>query len=114
MMTVQLLLDGLQFMLAGFLTVTCFCRLRTTDAHTVDAIRHAFALLATVMLAIAASSFFIHADPLLILALIGIAVVQGVTAAYWREGVPHHFVKERFRYRVRRRSTDHRGDYDGI
>ena len=106
MMIAQLFLDGLQCVLAGFLAVTCFCRLRTTDAYTVDAIRHAFALLATVMLAIVVSSFFVHADPLLILALIGIAVVQGVTAAYWREGVPHHFVKAQ--YRARRRSTDSR------
>lgn len=110
---VQLLLDSIQFVLAGFLTFTCFCRLRATDDRTVDAIRHAFALMATVMLAIACSTFFLHAYPLLILALIGISCVQAVTAIYWGDGVPHQFVKERYRFAVRRRATDHRDGYDG-
>lgn len=104
---IQMLLDSIQFVLAGFLTFTCFYRLRATDAGTVDAIRHAFALMATIMLAIASTTFFLHAYPLLILALIGVSCVQVATTIYWSDGVPHQYVKERYRYAARRRATDY-------
>lgn len=101
------LLNAAQFVLSGFLTYACFCRLRKTDTQTIDAIRHAFALMATIMLFVCARTLFVDADPVLVLSLLGMAAVQAATAVYWPSGgVPAHFIKSKFRKVQKQRSSD--------
>lgn len=89
------MLELSQFALAGYLAFTSFCRLRKTDNNTVPAVRHAFALLATISIILAVAACVLPAHPSTVLALIGIAVVQAVTAMYWRVRVPDHYVMHR-------------------
>ena len=101
------LLNVAQFFLSLFLAWSCFCRIRKTDSTTVDPIRHAFALQATVMVFVCVRSLWGDADPVLVLALLGTATVQAATAVYWpADGVPSHFIKRQARGLRRRRSTD--------
>lgn len=99
-----MMLELAQFVLAGYLAFTSFCRLRKTDNTTVPAVRHAFALLATIAIILAVSACVLPAHPATVLALIGIAVVQAVTAMYWRVRVPDPYVMHR--EPPKRRATD--------
>ena len=86
------MLEIAQFLLAGYLSFTSFCRLRKTDKNTVPAVRHAFALQATISLVLLLAACVLPAHPATVLSLIGISVVQAVTAMYWRKHVPDQFV----------------------
>lgn len=95
------MLEVLQCLLSGYLVVTSFCRLRKTDKDVVPAIRHAFALLATINVVLCLEAVCVllvdevpsslRAHPATVLALIGIVVVQFVTARFWAKGVPDRF-----------------------
>lgn len=78
---------------------TCFCRVVRTDNNTEPAVRAAFCVLASVALAVGVAPFGLL-SPLIrvetipitqVLLLAGIVLVQGLTARYWRDGVPPHF-----------------------
>lgn len=85
--------------LSGLLFWTCFCRLVRTDEDTHLAVRAAFCLLASITLGVAVVPFGLMAPlvprcmptPSQVLLLSGMALVQGLTARYWRHGVPVHF-----------------------
>lgn len=102
------MIETMQFLLAGYLTFTCFCRLRKTDDTTVPLIRHAFALMATLMLFLTITACMLPAHADTVLALTGIAAVQCATARYWRYSQPYHFVQPRYRPLIRRRASDFR------
>lgn len=85
--------------LATGLFWTCFCRVVRTDDDTEPAVRAAFCLLASVALVVGVAPFGLL-SPVLevervpvtqVLLLGGIVLVQGLTARYWRDGVPPHF-----------------------
>jgi len=85
--------------LAGLLFWTCFCRLVRTDRDTYSGVRAAFCVLATITMVAALAPFGLLA-PLVprsvpsvsqVLLLAGMSLVQGLTAKYWRHGVPSHF-----------------------
>lgn len=108
------MLELLQCLLSGYLVVTSFCRLRKTDRNTIPAIRHAFAILATINVVLflaaaaalsarpATASFAAH--PATVLALIGIVAVQFVTARFWAQHVPDRFIIHK--HPLRRRTSD--------
>ncbi len=85
--------------LAGVLFWTCFCRLVRTDEGTHFPVRLAFCVLASITLMVAIVPFGLLAplvprctptvSQTLLLAAMGL--VQGLTASYWRNGVPSHF-----------------------
>lgn len=89
----------LNFVLSGALWWTCFCRLVRTDTKTHMAVRVAFCLLAAVAGACAVAPFGVLA-PILpadvpslmqLVLLAGMVIVQGLTARFWKDGVPSHF-----------------------
>lgn len=89
----------INFVLSGALWWTCFCRVVRTDTQTHMAVRVAFCLLAAVAVACAVAPFGVLA-PLLppdepavmqLVLLAGMVIVQGLTAKFWKDGVPAHF-----------------------
>lgn len=89
----------LNFVFSGALWWTCFCRVVRTDTQTHLAVRAAFCLLAAVAAASAIAPFGVL-SPLLpsdtpgvmqLILLAAMVTVQGLTARFWRDGVPSHF-----------------------
>lgn len=89
----------LNFVLSGALWWTCFCRVVRTDTQTHLAVRAAFCLLATVAGACGVAPFGVL-EPLLpavepgvmqLVLLAAMVIVQGLTARFWKDGVPAHF-----------------------
>lgn len=75
---------------------SCFCRLVRTDDNTYPAVRLGFAALGAGALASTVAPWLwgTHANwPSTGLAA-GMLLAQGVTARFWRDGVPPHFQKE--------------------
>lgn len=89
----------LNFVLCGAIFWTCFCRLVRTDHNTHMPVRVAFMVLAGTVLAVGVAPFGwvapclpAHAPGVPQLALeAAMFMVQGLTARYWRDGVPCHF-----------------------
>jgi hypothetical protein len=79
--------------LAGMLFYTCFCRLVRTSTDTVMPVRLAFCVLAAASALCGAAPFLtgmVPQWPQLVIEA-AMAVVQALTAQYWRDGVPCHF-----------------------
>lgn len=81
---------------------TCFCRIVRTDEGTATPVRLGFVVLASCAAACCAAPFGLLV-PLLpaeqptwaqVLIVGAMVTVQGLTARYWRNGVPCHFLKE--------------------
>ena len=89
----------LNFVLAGALWWTCFCRVVRTDTQTHMAVRVAFCLLAAVAAACAIAPFGVFAPALpadepsvmQLVLLAAMVIVQTLTAKFWKDGVPAHF-----------------------
>jgi len=89
----------LNAVLCGALFWTCFCRIVRTDVDTVRPVRLAFCLLGAVAVACMVAPLGwlrpllpAHEPPVTQLVIVGaMFVVQGLTARYWRDGVPCHF-----------------------
>ena len=76
---------------------TCFCRLVRTNRDTERGVRLAFHVLATAALFCLAAPFmpwlaYKPQAPALVIEG-AMALVQALTARYWRDGVPCHFQK---------------------
>jgi len=79
--------------LTGLLIWTCFCRLVRTSGETYISIRAAFWVLTIASLACMLAPFrcgLIPQCPQLTIEA-AMVVVQGLTARFWRDGVPCHF-----------------------
>lgn len=81
---------------------TCFCRIVRTDEGTAIPVRLGFVVLASCALACGLAPLGLL-EPLLpgerpnwaqVLIVSAMVTVQGLTARYWRNGVPCHFQKE--------------------
>lgn len=81
---------------------TCFCRLVRTDEGTATPVRFGFVVLASCAVACGLAPLGLL-DPLLpaerpswaqVLIVGAMVTVQGLTARYWRNGVPCHFQRE--------------------
>lgn len=89
----------LNFVLSGALWWTCFCRVVRTDTQTHMAVRSAFCLLAAAAVSSALAPFGVlapmvpAAEPGLmqLVLLAAMVIVQGLTAKFWKDGVPSHF-----------------------
>lgn len=85
--------------LCAFLFYTCFCRIVRTDSQTHVPVRLAFVVLASVAAALFLAPFGVLApclnpDEPQVSQLVlegAMCLVQGLTARYWRDGVPCHF-----------------------
>jgi len=90
------------FVLCGALFWTCFCRVVRTNGDTHLPVRTAFVVLAMVAIAVAVGPFGWLAPCMPVqrpsagqLALEGaMLLVQGLTARYWKDGVPCHFQRQ--------------------
>jgi hypothetical protein len=90
------------FILCGAIFWTCFCRLVRTDCNTYLPVRVAFMLLAGVALVVGVAPLgwvapCLPAEPPGVAQLAleaAMFTVQGLTARYWRDGVPCHFQRD--------------------
>lgn len=83
----------LNTVICAALFYTCFCRLVRTNAETHTSIRLAFVVLASASawcLAVPLKTGVPPQDGQLVIEA-AMALVQGLTARYWRDGVPGHF-----------------------
>lgn len=83
----------LNTVICSVLFYTCFCRLVRTNGDTHTSIRLAFVVLASASawcLAVPLKTGVPPQDGQLIIEG-AMALVQGLTAKYWRDGVPVHF-----------------------
>lgn len=82
--------DVVQAVIAVCIAYTCWCRIRKTDATTLPAIRHTFALLFAVslLMAIAPWVWAMPATPMSLAFASVVLLMQAVTALLWRAGVP--------------------------
>lgn len=83
-------INVMQALIALCIAYTCWCRIRKTDANTLPAIRHTFALLFTVslLMAIAPWVWDMPATPMSLAFASVVLLMQAVTALLWRDGVP--------------------------
>ena len=95
---IQIALDVLQTAVALLLALNCFLRLTKTNADTFREIRHSFALLFALSLAVAAAPWVAgrHADQLGLLVLCNVLLLQASTTRHWRYQVPHAFQKSAY------------------
>jgi hypothetical protein len=83
-------IDFLQSVMAVCLAYTAFCRLKKMNITTAAAIRHTFALMFTMSLALAGAPwlFAMHATSASLAFTSTVLLMQAVTATLWHDGVP--------------------------
>lgn len=86
----------LHVLLCASLWYSVFCRAVREDKHVKVVVRLAFALLGMAALCamVAPLVWGWRPDPVTLLLVLSMVVVQFVTAAHWRGGVPQQYVKD--------------------